>query len=61
MKKEVKEVQNETPNTYIFITKTEVNKNHMSLSDCVRFGFGFYVGFKLARSLKYAIIKKLSK
>ena len=61
MRKEIKEQQNETPNTYIFITKTETKKNKMSLSDCVKFGFGFYVGFKLARRLKYAIIKKLNK
>lgn len=31
------------------------------LSDCIKFGFGFYIGFNTARTLKYLIVSLNSK
>lgn len=28
----------------------------LRLSDCIKFGFGFYIGFNAARTLKHLII-----
>lgn len=43
---------NEEPTHVVVIHQ----KSKVTLSDGIRLGFGFYIGFKLARKLKYAIL-----
>ena len=52
--KEVKE-----PNQMIIVF--EHRKSKSRFLDSIKFGAGFYIGFKLARTAKYALIKIATK
>ena len=56
MKKQV----NEVPTNLTFVYKHKEVKE-TSLFDYIKFGFGFYVGYNMARTLKHFIVKKINK
>lgn len=56
---EFEPAEKEKENQIIVIYHKE--KAKVKLGDCVKFGFGFYIGFKLARKLKNVIVEKYAK
>lgn len=45
----------------IFIVVENKRCAKSTLLDYIKFGAGFYIGFKLARGIKYAIVNSVSK
>lgn len=56
MEKEIK--KDEVTNNFIFMGGKGCKKMKISLADCIKLGFGFYIGYNIARALKYSLIKK---
>jgi len=40
------------------IVLCSTNENHITVRDCIKVGFGFYIGWTAARTLKYLLLAK---